>query len=245
MKHYCSLWMAGVFLVLFVLFAKASVMAQKDTKARLKNYLIHTDFRELLRKYGEQQVQFRVKGVAEKRLEALPYTLMNGYRVQIFAGWQKPQAQKVAQLARQANLDSVYLVHDKGDGLYKVQVGNCRDRDAAHMLLDRLYYAGFSDGWIVEAKIRVPKIRPFPTEQNVEPAVIFAVQVLATADSVKARRMAQQLVQQFEVPVRVMAEDRLWKVVLGAFLTRNQASQFRERVVQNGYPDAWITQIFQ
>ncbi|NOX37458.1 MAG: hypothetical protein GXO78_07970 [Calditrichaeota bacterium] len=234
-----------IFLVVFLLFATSTVVAQGDTAARLKNYLMHTDFRELLRKYGQHEVQFQIKGEAEKRLEALPYILVDGYRVQIFAGRQISQAQKVAQRARQANLDSVYLVHDAGDGLYKVQVGDCRDRDAAHILLDRLYYAGFPDGWIVETKVRVPKRRPSVPDREGEPAVVFAVQVLATADSSNASQIAQQLKQRFNAPVRVVAEDRLWKVVMGAFPTRDQASQLRDRLIQNGYPDAWITQIFQ
>ncbi len=232
--------------ILFIVGMMTAVaLGQEQEATRLEDFLNRSDFRGLVKKYGDHSVQFRVKGEVQRRQEALPYTLEEGFRVQIFAGRSRREAEQVAGRARRSRLDSVYLEKDHRDGLYKVQVGDYPTRDMARIALDRWYYAGFPNGWIVETRIRVPKPKAAVSRTEGDARIFYAVQVAATGFEEKARQLSRRLEQQFAQPITVLREGPLWKVLLGRFSKREEAMRFRERLVQKGYLDAWITQILQ
>jgi hypothetical protein len=83
-----------------------------------------------------------------------PYTggVIDGYRVQVIASSYQENADNVADQVRAAYPGTgVYVEHIQG--LYKVRVGDFKDRASAEALRDRLRNAGYPDAWIVKEPV--------------------------------------------------------------------------------------------
>ncbi len=75
-----------------------------------------------------------------------------GYRIQIYSTLQQDEAEAEAQRAREKNPeDKVYIEFDPP--YYKVRVGNCSNSDEAEEVLARLKRMGYSNAWIVRARV--------------------------------------------------------------------------------------------
>ena len=77
---------------------------------------------------------------------------VDGYRVQVIASSYQDNADNVAAQVRAAfGGVGVYVEHIQG--LYKVRVGDYRDRAGAEAMRDRLRNAGYPDAWIVKEPV--------------------------------------------------------------------------------------------
>ena len=77
---------------------------------------------------------------------------VDGYRVQVIASSYQDNAENVAAQVRAAfGGVGVYVEHIQG--LYKVRVGDYRDRAGAEAMRDRLRNAGYPDAWIVKEPV--------------------------------------------------------------------------------------------
>jgi|GEM_PF-2868791 len=77
---------------------------------------------------------------------------VDGYRVQVIASSYQDNADNVAAQVRAAFAGvGVYVEHIQG--LYKVRVGDYKDRAAAEAMRDRLRNAGYADAWIVKESV--------------------------------------------------------------------------------------------
>jgi len=75
-----------------------------------------------------------------------------GYRVQVIASSYQDNANRVADQIRAAfGGVGVYVEHIQG--LYKVRVGDYKDRASAEAMRDRLRNAGYADAWIVKEPV--------------------------------------------------------------------------------------------
>jgi hypothetical protein len=70
----------------------------------------------------------------------------------------------------------------------------------------------------------------------------YRVQLYATADQMAAETMAARARTSFREPVYVENQPPLFKVRVGDFLTRDEASGTRERAIDSGFADAWIVE---
>jgi len=78
--------------------------------------------------------------------------LVDGYRVQVNASSYQDNANKVADQLRAAFPGTgVYIEHISN--LYKVRVGDFRDRASAEAMRDKLKNAGYIDAWIVKQQV--------------------------------------------------------------------------------------------
>ncbi len=78
---------------------------------------------------------------------------VDGYRVQVIASSYQDNAESVAAQVRAAFSDvGVYVEHLQG--LYKVRVGDYKDRAGAEAMRDRLRNAGYPDAWIVKEPVK-------------------------------------------------------------------------------------------
>lgn len=68
----------------------------------------------------------------------------------------------------------------------------------------------------------------------------FRVQVLATGDRGKAENLKNELSLNYVDDIYVVFEAPNYKVRMGNFIDRKNAEQFRQILVKNGYPSAWI-----
>ena len=212
---------------------------------KIKEFLTRNDILELIEKYGQDKIELTIKGVEQIKVEHQSYNVVQGYRCQVFASSQLDNANEIASKIRQAQLDSVYVIKS-ADNLFKVQVGNFLDRKDALVMVDKLRYAGFSGAWVVETDIHVPKEKKpekISEEETIRNELYYAVQVFNTKYYNKAQNFKEILEKKFSEPVQIIQENDLWKIVVGHFADHNSASLLLEEMRNQGFIDAWITQV--
>ena len=243
-----KLWIAERHLLataglLLVVLLPASSHAQSSQA--LKNFLKSRPFPQLIQQYAQETIELQLEGEVAREEKARPYRLVPGFRCQVFAGLNRSHALQVFHQAQKVALDSVYLLADS-TGLFKVQVGNCRQRREAEILLDKLRFSGFPDAWIVKTNIHVPKLprttQPTDSTAATTSPIFFGVQILATSSHSNARRARNRIRQAFSLPVQIVQQAPFWKVVVGQFPNRSEADSLREKLRQSGFRDAWVTQ---
>lgn len=210
-------------------------------KGELKDFLWEKEFNDLLKDYGEETISLSNPGEKFRRLQARPYTEAKGMRIQVFAGTNPENAAKMAENMKNLNLDSVYVVEE--NGLYKVQIGNFRERLEAEKMLDRLRYAGIENAWIVSDTIHIPREATIELTASRETPLIFSIQVFVSSNRQKALEIAEQLSGQFSQETWVSPAGEFWKVFTGKFLNEEVARNKLEEIRNSGYPDSWLTQV--
>ncbi len=234
-----------LFTIVLLLATVPPLVAQGNQK--LHDFLWKTEFNTLIDRFAEETVELVDEGEHQARIRALPYTIEEGWRVQVFAGTNREYARALALKLRALKLDSVYVV--QSDQLYKVQVGNFTERPEAEKLLNRLWYAGIDNAWIVKTPIHVLK-KPLPVAASaaMKPTelsgrIAFAIQIFATGDPQKADSMKILAGKKLGLKTRTLAAANGWKVLVGEFKEEADARHILNLVKRNGFPDAWITQI--
>ncbi len=211
----------------------------QPVSSNVMKYLKSHSFQQLIQQYGNRAVQLTVPSQEVRKQQALPYRLAPGYRVQVMASTQKERVMPIFRQIRDLQLDSTYMVY--ADGLYKIQVGNYQSKDQARQMLDKLYYAGFKDAWIVSTTIHLPK----PSLQTVSGDTFFyAIQVYATHSPDRAEMLQDSLQKRIDLPVWTFQWDQIWKVLIGKFTDEAEARRALQGIRQQGWPDAWVTQVF-
>jgi hypothetical protein len=81
-------------------------------------------------------------------------TLATGWRVQVFASREQPEAAALAIRVQEALGDQVPVYVERDDPWFKVRVGDFRDRPAAERLREELVGLGWTDAWAVRTTIR-------------------------------------------------------------------------------------------
>ena len=242
-------------LIVCGLFAGSFLFAQtpnEDLKKDLKSFLENKSFPELLNEFKQETIQLTVTGRQERSIARRPYHMQDGYRCQVFAGTSLQKKKKIANQLKALNLDSVYVLQD--ESLFKVQVGNFQQRTDAEALLTQLQNAGYSGAWIIEGDVRVAKSeaeqqaiaeqenkleQQFSSEQN----YYYAIQVMATVDSEKAKQLSRDMELRTQQPVQAAPQGSIWKVLVGKFNSRTDAEQLLRELKKGGFNDAWVTQI--
>ncbi|NDO82570.1 septal ring lytic transglycosylase RlpA [Citrobacter sp. NCU1] len=69
----------------------------------------------------------------------------------------------------------------------------------------------------------------------------FVVQVGAVSDQARAKQYQQRLSQQFGVPGRVMPNGAVWRIQLGPFASKNEASTLQQRLQSEAQLQSFIT----
>ena len=92
--------------------------------------------------------------------ESADSTMMTtpGYRVQVFASGTEETARRFERTVELALGETAHV--ELINGIYKVQVGDCRFRSEAEELLERCRRAGYGDAWIVAGPIVIPRSAP-------------------------------------------------------------------------------------
>ncbi len=212
--------------------------------------LAEHNFLELIQKYKQgDRITLVSKGRRQARLEARPYRVEKGFRVQVFAGADLANARQVANRLKTLNLDSVYVVGPEA-GLYKVQVGNFATRDAARDFNEKLRAAGINNAWVVEADVHTPRTTLRSSEASPRvvssrtgsPGFYYAIQVFATRDYAKALQLRDAYQAETRHMTQVKQINSFWKVLIGKFDNRSEAEQLLQSLKRR-FGDAWITQV--
>ncbi|RMH62384.1 MAG: SPOR domain-containing protein [Calditrichaeota bacterium] len=177
------------------------------------------------------------------------FKTIDGFRVQLFAGLDSLNGKSLAAGLSAVAGDTVYFFREQG--LYKVQVGDYAWRNEADMKVLDLRKKGYLQGWVVQRPINWPadstdaSVNAGPAADPAPPAPVqqgaYHVQVLVTADAQKAHTVRAQLQNKWGHSVEVLNRGGVYKIVFGAFQTREDAEKWRDRLKENGFKDAWIT----
>ena len=211
----------------------------------LRKFLWEKDFNELITDYAEEKIILTEQGEFKKRIERRSFIESKGFRVQAFAGSTEENAAAMANQLAQLQLDSVYVIEDQG--LYKVQIGNFRERLEAEKMLDQLRHRNIRNCWIVETIIHVPKQSAAPPDTDsgvkVIPTPKFSIQLFVTKSEPRAKEFAEKFTRELGQPSRLIQSGEFWKVLCGNYGEEFRARQRLEEIRNSGYPDAWITQV--
>ena len=229
------------------------------TNPDLKTLFKEGDFKKLINTYAQERISINikpVKSVAVSQNSSTPTSASaaqeKGFRCQVFAGIQYENAQKIQAELRQKNLDSVYLV-TSAENVHKVQVGDYPDRRAAEQMLAQLWKAGYPNAWVVQTGIFIKKEehKSAVTTASVEmqpsaaPSIYYAIQIFASSDAQKAKKMQSDISKKLNEPVNVVEKSGFWKVLVGQFKSRSEAESYQQKLHEQGFTDAWITQLEQ
>lgn len=222
-------------------------IARGQENEKLQAFLKSHDLQMLISKYGKDEIVLKHAGSLAVDSSQLAYTLQPGFRCQAFAGTIKQNALSIYAQLKAANLDSVYLI-ETPEQLFKVQLGNFTNRADAERLMLELYRRGFKDVWLVETDVRVPRpSRTVVSKESapgpVEDAIYFGVQLLATRSLETADRQKMKLEERIGKPIVIEKVEDLYKLVAGRFKERKEAEAFLNLLRENGFEDAWITQV--
>jgi hypothetical protein len=113
-------------------------------------------------------------------------------------------------------------------------------------MVDKLRYAGFSGAWVVETEIHIPKEKQPEQISEVEAVqneLYYAVQIFNTKYYDKAQNFKISLEKRFSEPVQIIQQNDLWKIVIGHFSDHASANLLLEEMRNQGFLDAWITQV--
>ncbi|MFZ0390107.1 MAG: SPOR domain-containing protein [Calditrichia bacterium] len=220
-------------------------LGRAQENPRLKQFLWDSNFQDLISRYGEPTISVRDIGRQQRRLDARSFTEEQGFRVQVYAGTHQPAADSVFQALQKINPDSIYYLRD--NGLLQVQVGNFDKREPAERMLDKLYYAGFHDAWIISATIHQPKENKKEVQQPAQPApagsgLVYAIQLFATRSESNARETARQFADQMREDIWINENNGIWKILAGKFKEEKEARLRLQEIKAAGFEDAWLTQ---
>ena len=211
----------------------------------LRKFLWEKDFDELISEYAEEKIILRDEGDFVKRMARRSFIESSGYRVQTFAGSNRQNAEKMATILIDLNLDSVYVVEE--GGLFKVQLGNFKERLEAEKMLDLLRFRDISNSWIVETSIHVPKqpatLADTVSSEKEPPTYDFAIQLFVTKNEESAKDFSAKFTRELGDLSWIIQNGEFWKVLSGRYIEESEARKRLEKIRNSGYPDAWITQI--
>ena len=221
-----------------------AVLVNAQINERLKNYLWEKDFRELINNFADEKIELVEQGHIAQKIEERNYTIEEGFRVQLFAGADKDNANRFAKQVRQAKMDSTYIVEEAG--IYKVQLGNYVQRLEAEKMLDKTRYAGFPTAWIVTTSIHVPKdstqtVQPQPQPETSK--LVYAIQLFVTNNNQRAEQLKNEYTGQVSENVWIFPQGTLFKILAGKFDDEQAARNYLEQIKASGITDAWLTQV--
>ncbi len=187
-----------------------------------------------------------------------PVPIIEGWRVQIASLGNLHSAERLADSVR--NTANEHPMVRWRDGTYKVQVGDCPTIEAALALRDRLRACGFPEAFVVSGRIRATEVDSSATDSVVagmtgdfSPAVPdspqlsqpeqqvegWRIQIISMGTRDAAERIAGQARSRLRLTAYVVEQGGLFKVMVGDFLTREEANEARRRVVASGYEGAF------
>jgi cell division septation protein DedD len=238
-------------LLFFRILSPIAIAQDSQIPGELKEFLESRSFPELIASHGQDQISVYIEGREVKAIAARPYTIEKGYRCQTFASADYANAYQAAEKARALKLDSVYVI--ESENLFKVQMGNFKDRRSAEILLDRLKYAGVKGAWIVETEVHIPKtareMQAIEQQQMIRQQaaqtknIYYAIQVLATNDLAKAEQLKATIENDYKQSAEIIRQESIWKVLVGRFSNRNEAESLLQILKRQNFSDAWITQV--
>ena len=157
---------------------------------------------------------------------------VNGYRVQVFAGMNKENAEAVRTQIQGNISHKVYII--VADNLYKVQVGDFQARLDAEELSVSL--RNDFPGCFIQ------KTLVLAGDEVKQSFGKYFVQLGAFASKEGAKSF-QTTVREFNYSNSIIFEENeFYKVLIGAYKTREEAEEIKQKLIMIGFDGAWIVE---
>jgi hypothetical protein len=143
---------------------------ERDQRVPLSRYektFNPSDYDDEIAEIQKQHVMEQEKAAAGHRQDSVVVesSLMQGYRVQIFATGSIDEANAMRLTAVQRiTEDSIYVMFDPP--VYKVRIGDFRTRAEANQKLGAIVALGFADAWVVGDRIILRTLVRIPSQQK-------------------------------------------------------------------------------
>ena len=175
--------------------------------------------------------------------EKLTYKIIEGFRVQIYAGVDQENAIVNKSIAKSAVKDTIYEIIEKG--LIKLQVGDYPYYPQADSIKRIFRQTHFPGAWIVKTNIFIPNIDSqadtmLQSQMNPVPSGKYKIQVLATADEGRAKSILDELKTQFNERAFYELSGNMFKVYVGNFEKEEEARKALKKIREGKFPDAWL-----
>ena len=204
------------------------------------------DFNKMIARYGKDEIRLILppKQIRDS-LQATPFTWMDGFRIQVFAGQNRENALSIAEKLKHAVTDSVYLIRD--NALFRVQFGDYTDRIVAETKVDSMRKWGWPEAWIATRKVKkyiYNVIKTVQEEQQLrdfsEASTFYSVQIAACGTMRSAEKVLVNVKTIFP-ETYIIKIGGLFKILIGKYDQKSEAEGVLERARNAGFNDAWIT----
>jgi cell division protein FtsN len=182
--------------------------------------------------------------------------MIDGYRIKVASVDTEPEAMMIEKQIAEAVQEPVYVefIVDK----YMIYAGDCQNKEEANILKERLTAAGFDKIYSVPKKV-YRKLAPVASEASVpensvqkqqvesippsfEKVIGYRVQIFAARDKNNAEKVKAAASKDIKERIYlVLAEDNLYKVQIGDYLSKIDAEKARDNIkLMPNYKDAFI-----
>ncbi len=166
-----------------------------------------------------------------------PVFQIDGFRVQIAVVSGLERAESLKNEAETKLGVPVHIYRDPDTGLHKIQVGNGRIATEVESLRHEAKSAGYTEAFIVRAKIEISRAAVL----GPDPMVGFRVQIFAASNRAAAEsEMANVRDTLGQDDVYIESEPPYFKVRIGNFRTREAAEGLMERLKSYGYDTPFV-----
>jgi hypothetical protein len=156
------------------------------------------------------------------------------FTVQVMSSSAKNAADAAAQRVRSLTSEPVDVVQES-DGLWRVYAGRTTTRARADQLRDRIVAAGYTGAWTKQRVVETAVLdRTIPVGESV-----YSAQVFVSSSRQNAERVAGEVRAKTRMNVEIVEMDGYFKIFVGRNATRGSIDLERNRLRDEGYPDAW------
>jgi len=227
------------------LIKKEMKSAEVDSSLYFKQVEVSDPFLEKLEENPNQTFSISKTIIPPKSAEPEKpkFKIVEGFRVQIFAGVDSINALVSKNLAKNTVTDTIYQFNEKG--LVKLQVGDYLYYPQADSIKRKFRQTHFPGAWIVKTNIFIPNVESdidSLLQSNIEnqSAGTFKIQVIATGDENKAEAILKELQAQFNGNAFYEDSGNIFKVFVGYFNNEDEARAALLSIREGNYPDAWL-----
>lgn len=154
------------------------------------------------------------------------------FRIQIFAGTPENAFKTITEFAGRDSLKPAYVIQDSTDGLWKVWIGDCQDRNEADTLKAALIAAGYAGAWVYEMKTATSSVQ---TSQKLWWLQLGSFQTRAAAEKAMANVPAAD-----DRRVEIREHQGAFKLRVGGYADRSQADQLKK--IFSDFQGAFVVQ---
>ncbi|HQO10009.1 MAG TPA: SPOR domain-containing protein [Clostridiales bacterium] len=180
--------------------------------------------------------------------------MIDGYRIKVASVDTEKDALMIEKQIAESVQEPVYVefIVDK----YMIYAGDCQTKDEANLLKDKLTASGFDKIYSVPKKVykKIP-IAQDPAEDTTEPeatavtaaesfnkVIGYRVQIFAAKEKANAEKIKSMASKEINERIYiVLAEDNLYKVQVGDYLSKIDAEKMKDQIKSlPNYSDAFV-----